>query len=182
MIKRSILALLLVGAVGCSDTVQSPQPFFTGDAEGPRAGLWALLEPSCPRPANAAVETWPTCASPMWLREGALIMIVSGPVRSSLVLVGEQPQVAQVTTRWAGDDPGVETRYFAVEPTGRAPFETATVWKLPCPDGGAGSLAPSEGDDACRASSAREVLQLAERARRGAPSWTAAWIAAPGQK
>jgi hypothetical protein len=44
-------------------------------APKPAEGLWAILDPGCPKPSLANFRVWPRCASPFWIsRQTAMVV------------------------------------------------------------------------------------------------------------
>src|SRR5579872_1446534 len=41
----------------------------------PAQGLWAILDPGCPKPNLANIHAWPKCASPFWISGGKAMVI-----------------------------------------------------------------------------------------------------------
>ncbi len=51
-------------------SVSAPAP-----PPAPAQGLWAILDPGCPKPNLANIHAWPKCASPFWISGGKAMVI-----------------------------------------------------------------------------------------------------------
>jgi hypothetical protein len=162
MRAAALAAGLLCTSAGCSAGLESDQPLFTAGAEAPRPGLWAMLQEGCAAPLGRAVQDWPECASPAWVKDGAVTLIVSAPVRSDFVISEGRPWIGRVGSRAPDGKPEAGYSYFVVEPEGASPFQGARISAIGCledlPD--------------CKASSEDEVRRaaLAPAASRSARS------------
>ena len=45
-------------------------------------GLWAILDPGCPKPGGADLSIWPRCASPFWIHHGTARVMRSAAAAS----------------------------------------------------------------------------------------------------
>ena len=78
----------------------------------PADGLWAILDPGCPKPNAANVKDWPKCASPFWISRGKALVVRSASGRTKALLDasyaadyrldGGDPVIAQVGTEKDG--------------------------------------------------------------------------------
>src|SRR5579863_2276586 len=78
----------------------------------PAQGLWAILDPGCPKPSLANINDWPKCASPFWISGGKAMVIRSdsaGPrylrdasYIADFHLAPGDPLIAQVGTQKDG--------------------------------------------------------------------------------
>ena len=180
--RRAAMALMLaLGA--CDPGVQSKAPLFTAGAEAPQPGLWALLPDGCPPPATAAIPDWPECALPLWVRDGALTMVLVAPSHARLVLSGDRSPIAQVESDGAppgarrGAAPPGGFTYYAVEADGPAPFRRGRVWELACTEPLPEGVRRAADESGCWAADAAAVRRMAEAARRGPADFSAVWVA-----
>jgi hypothetical protein len=75
-------------------------------------GLWAILDPGCPKPNAANINAWPKCASPFWISRGKALVVRSASGRTKSLLDasyaadyrldGGDPVIAQVGTEKDG--------------------------------------------------------------------------------
>jgi hypothetical protein len=88
-----------------SATAPTPPP-------APAQGLWAILDPGCPKPNLANIHAWPKCASPFWISGGKAMVIRIDQSGSRYLrdasyiadfrLTGGDPVIAQVGTQKDG--------------------------------------------------------------------------------
>ena len=64
-------------------------------------GLWAILDPGCPKPSAVNIRKWPSCASPFWISRGKAMMIRTSARGSA----GHSDSSFSADYRLAGDDP-----------------------------------------------------------------------------
>jgi len=165
----------------------TPQPAPTPQPTPQLAdGLWAMLDPGCPRPRLANVGAWPACASPFWISRGSAVVVgaraapsgkaLEHSYRADLFLTGADPLIAQV-----GND---EDGYLFVALTGLARDDdgrlvAATGAAISCPGQSDGPISATPTAGGCEAVSADGVRKAAQ-ATLGDPSvlTRVAWIAA----
>ena len=155
---RLLLVFAMLALGGCDPAV-SRRPLLTEGGSTPHPGLWALLEPDCPNPTSSAVQTWPECATPVWVRPGeATTIVLRHPVRSALVLAAGEPRIAQVAVE--GDVGEPRYSYFAFRPQGAAPHRSALMWFIVCE----GDRDRSEEEGECLVEDEGELRRLAKLA------------------
>ncbi len=82
-------------------------------APKPAEGLWAILDPGCPKPNAVDFKAWPRCASPFWISRDTAVVVRSlpgarrGPTpdqsyRADYRLAAGDPLIAQVGTEKDG--------------------------------------------------------------------------------
>lgn len=85
--------------------VAAKAPVPTPPAPKPAEGLWAILDPGCPKPSLANFRNWPKCASPFWISRQTAMVVRShlGPgkapdqsYRADYRLAAGDPVIAQV--------------------------------------------------------------------------------------
>ena len=74
----------------------------------PAEGLWAILDPGCPKPSAPDIRAWPACASPFWISGGTARVIRAQPrgqrrrdeesYAADYSLAAGDPVIAQVGT------------------------------------------------------------------------------------
>jgi hypothetical protein len=90
-------------------TIEAPPP---APPPPPAEGLWAVLDPGCPKPQAADIQVWPKCAFPFWISGGKALVVRSAghksrpPTDASFVadysLTAGEPVIAQVGTEKDG--------------------------------------------------------------------------------
>ncbi|HWA61835.1 MAG TPA: hypothetical protein VG939_10690 [Caulobacteraceae bacterium] len=75
-------------------------------APNPAEGLWAILDPGCPKPSATNFQAWPKCASPFWISHGTAMIVRSRgdrartmtteSYRAQYTLAAGDPVIAQV--------------------------------------------------------------------------------------
>ena len=122
---RLLLVFTLLTLSACEQAV-SERPLLTESGATPQTGLWALLEEDCPTPTGGAVQTWPECATPVWVQPGEATLIVHTPVRSKFIASAGEPRLLQV----AGANDRGEPRYsyYAFKAEDTEPHRSASVW------------------------------------------------------
>jgi len=119
-LTRLVLILVLaVGLSGCGilrerlaflrhspQHVQAANAPATTPAPKPAEGLWAILDPGCPKPSAANFKAWPHCASPFWISRDTALVVRSIPrargaspdqsYRADYRLAAGDPMIAQV--------------------------------------------------------------------------------------
>jgi hypothetical protein len=116
-----LILVLAVGLSGCSfvkerfaflrrapsdrmRTVSAPANLA---APKPAEGLWAILDPGCPKPNAINFKSWPHCASPFWISRDSAVVVQSLPglrngpspdrsYRTDFSLAAGDPVIAQV--------------------------------------------------------------------------------------
>jgi len=157
---------------------QVPAPSPTPPAPKPAEGLWAILDPGCPKPSLTNFHAWPKCASPFWISRETAVVVTSrfdpgrperrnrAPDRSYRAdyrLAAGDPVIAQVGTEKDG------YMFLALtevtrDDQGRMVGATGAAFACPAPIMGAISLRPNLNGcdnappDSVRAA-ARETLQ-----------------------
>lgn len=127
-LTRLFLVLVLaVGLSGCgflkekfaflrhgpsSRTAQAAAAPAPLPAPKPAEGLWAILDPGCPKPNAANFKAWPHCASPFWISRDTAVVVRSLPnsrgatpdqsYRADYRLAAGDPVIAQVGTEKDG--------------------------------------------------------------------------------
>ena len=112
-----LICVLAVGLAGCSALKQrfaflwrtpSQRPAAVAiaplPAPKPAEGLWAILDPGCPKPNLANTRAWPRCASPFWISRDSAVVVKSMPggravdqsYRADYRLAAGDPVIAQV--------------------------------------------------------------------------------------
>ena len=178
---KRLLPLALLALAACDPMIWSDAPLFTASGGQPRPGLWAVLEDGCTSPATAAVEDWPPCAAPVWIRDDRLTVMMMNPARSQYVLAEGAPAVLQLSEPEGGDPAEGERpsyTYVAVAPDGPAPYTRGRVWtSTPCPPDAA-AVAGIQGDeDDCRARTADAVRAVLKAATAAEPGRRIVWVA-----
>lgn len=119
LLRRFLITVIAIGLSGCMThhakvAPVAPAPVVAAPAAPPALaqGLWAVLDPGCPKPVAADVHQWPTCASPFWIGRGKAVIIHSaawgatGHIDASFTadysLAGNDPVIAQVGTQKDG--------------------------------------------------------------------------------
>lgn len=106
------LAFLRHGPSG-SHNVQTASAPAPSPAPRPAEGLWAILDPGCPKPNAANFKAWPHCASPFWISRDTAVVVRSLPAarkgvapdqsyRADYRLAAGDPVIAQVGTEKDG--------------------------------------------------------------------------------
>ncbi len=153
---------------------QAPAPMPTPPAPKPAEGLWAILDPGCPKPSLTNFRAWPKCASPFWISRETAVVVTSkfepgrakAPDRSYRAdyrLAAGDPVIAQVGTQKDG------YMFLALtevsrDDQGRMVGATGAAFACPTPIMGSISLRPNLNGcdnappDSVRAA-ARETLQ-----------------------
>jgi len=75
--RRLLSIVVLIGLSGCGlfrhhhhfARLAPPAPVAPAPVAPPKLaqGLWAILDPGCPKPAATNFHAWPSCASPVWI-------------------------------------------------------------------------------------------------------------------
>jgi len=182
---KTVGAMLLAGGLSaCELALQSEQPLLQAGREAPQAGLWAFMRGSCSPPASGAVETWPECAAPVWLKGDIATFFMERPVRADFLISDGDLKIVRVGMRSPDDGAGASDgyTYAVVEPEGRSPFAKARVWAIGCshvdqPDG-----AVSDDDDPCGAETEQALRMASALARKEEPTWTAVLVSPAPQR
>lgn len=204
MTRRILIIALAFGLTACS-AVRTHMAFWKRSPSGPTAvavvtppaptppapkpaeGLWAILDPGCPKPSLTNFKTWPKCASPFWISRETAVMVTSrferggkSPDRSYRAdyrLAAGDPVIAQVGTE---KDGYVFLALTEVDrdSQGRMVGATGAAFACPLPIVGAISLRPNlNGCDSAPPDSVREAAK--ETLQDHAALSRVAWIA-PG--
>lgn len=113
MLRRILIVAIWIGLSACAarhaHLAQLPAPAAAQPKPPPMLaqGLWAILDPGCPKPVAANIHKWPACASPFWISRGKATVICSAAARSpaghadfsfaaDYQLAGGDPLIAQV--------------------------------------------------------------------------------------
>ncbi|HZZ34747.1 MAG TPA: hypothetical protein VFE03_03415 [Caulobacteraceae bacterium] len=127
MTRTILIIVLAVGLAGCSfikerfaflrrapaDRTQVVNAPAFQAAPQPAEGLWAILDPGCPKPNAVNFKSWPRCASPFWISRDTAVVVRSlpgarkGPTpdqsyRADYRLAAGDPLIAQVGTQKDG--------------------------------------------------------------------------------
>ena len=151
----------------------------------PPSGLWAILDPGCPKPNLANVGAWPACASPFWIDRGSAIVVrtnaavggraLSHSYRADFSLAGPNPIIAQV----GNDRDGylfLALTKLTHDDKGRLIAAVGAAVACAAPVDGAISAAPNAGG--CEAASPVEKRRAARASLRDQSILTrVAWIA-----
>ena len=165
--------------------VTPPAPVIP--APKPAEGLWAILDPGCPKPSLTNFHSWPKCASPFWISRETAVVVTSrlaragkSPDRSYRAdyrLAAGDPLIAQVGTQKDGYMFLALTE-VAKDEHGRMVGATGAAFACPLPIVGAISLRPNlNGCDSAPPDSVREAAR--ETLQDHAALTRVAWIA-PG--
>jgi len=75
-------------------------------------GLWAILDPGCPKPTAADIHYWPACASPVWISHDKATVLSATPrgqhgtgdvsFAADVSIAPGDPVIAQVGTQKDG--------------------------------------------------------------------------------
>jgi hypothetical protein len=165
-----------------TQTAANPAPPPT-----PADGLWAILDPGCPKPSAPNFKTWPSCASPFWISRGkALVVRSSAHSRRGLTdasyeadysLAGGDPVIAQVGTQ---KDGYVFLALTDLAQDNQGRLIGATGAAVACPKNMSGGLALKPNLNGCDTESLDAVRKAAVITLEDRASLTqVAWIA-PG--
>ncbi|HUZ12921.1 MAG TPA: hypothetical protein VMU93_08745 [Caulobacteraceae bacterium] len=94
--RRFLIVMIALGLSACQ-VVRAPLAFIwrhhhgkpamaAASAPRPAEGLWAILDPGCPKPSQADIHAWPSCASPFWLNRGKALVVREASGRTSAML------------------------------------------------------------------------------------------------
>ena len=150
-------------------------------------GLWAILDPGCPKPSLTNFHSWPKCASPFWISRETAVVVTSGlartgkspdrSYRADYRLAAGDPLIAQVGTQKDGYMFLALTE-VAKDGQGRMVGATGAAFACPLPVVGAISLRPNlNGCESAPPDSVREAAR--ETLQDHAALTRVAWIA-PG--
>jgi hypothetical protein len=153
-------------------------------------GLWAVLDPGCPKPAQADIHAWPKCAFPFWISRGKALVLHSAyhgaraPTDVSFVadysLSPGDPLIAQVGTEKDG------YMFLALTQLSRddqGRVISAVGAAVACPQAPSGTLAIKPSLNGCEAQSIDAVRKAAAATLQDRSALAEAdWIApgAPG--
>ena len=78
----------------------------------PADGLWAILDPGCPKPDKANTQAWPKCAQPFWIGHDTAVVVRAHPAkgggaseqsyRADYRIAAGEPVIAQVGNQHDG--------------------------------------------------------------------------------
>ena len=153
----------------------------------PAEGLWAILDPGCPKPAAPDFKAWPACASPFWINRGKALVVRSAATRSrpandasfaaDYSLAAGDPVIAQVGTEKDGYM-FLALTDLSEDPQGR--LIGAVGAAVACPKASGGGLALKPNLNGCETESLDTVRKAAAETLQDRSSLTeVAWIA-PG--
>lgn len=156
-------------------------------APRPAEGLWAILDPGCPKPVAADIHAWPKCASPFWISRGKALVVHSAATKrrpsndASFVadysLTPGDPVIAQVGTQKDGYL-FLALTHLANDDQGRLIDAVGAAVACPKPAGEGISLKPSL--NGCDTESLTDVRRAAAETLLDPDALTeVAWIA-PG--
>jgi hypothetical protein len=113
-----LILVLAVGLSGCSFIKERfaflHRPHKTETAAAapaviaapkPADGLWAILDPGCPKPDRADFNAWPHCASPFWISRDTAVVVRSMPGNHRAAAAGAAAQSYRADYRIAAGDP-----------------------------------------------------------------------------
>ena len=197
MIRRLLILVLTLGLTACAAVGPRLAPLAGAPLPGappPRApmgrpaeGLWAILDPGCPKPGHVNVRAWPKCASPFWISGGAAVVVrtragLRGSTpdhsyRAGISLAGADPLIAQVGDGKAGHR-SLALIQLARDDKGRLVGAAGAAFACPGQTGGPISLKANA--SGCEAVSSDDLRMAARAMLRDQPALTrVAWIA-PG--
>jgi hypothetical protein len=200
--KRILILALAMGLTACSAVrahlafwrhaprttavaVATPPP--TMPAPKPADGLWAILDPGCPKPNLINFKAWPKCAQPFWISRETAVMVRSLPgrggtspdqsYRADYRLAAGDPVIAQVGNAKDGFLYLALTE-LARDDQGRLIAATGAAFACPKPADGAIRLRPNL--NGCESESPEAMRKVAsETLADHAALMRVAWIA-PG--
>lgn len=145
---RTVLSLAFSAAAlavaGCNHVV-STEPWFQQEAGSPklRDGVWLGADADCAFDETRPVERWPSCASPGFVKNGALLQQSMGSAWKSadgtvdIVIAPGAPLIAQIEKPDKMDDGSSERLFLyygmeakAQDPAGR--ITGAILWPVIC--------------------------------------------------
>lgn len=184
---RSHFALFRHGQATPTAVAVAPPPIPTPPAPKPAEGLWAILDPGCPKPSLTNFHSWPKCASPFWISRQTAVVVMSKfqragkapdhSYRADYRLAAGDPVIAQVGTEKDGYMFLALTE-LTKDAQGRMVGATGAAFACPLPVVGAISLRPNlNGCDSAPPDSVREAAR--ETLQDHAALTRVAWIA-PG--
>jgi hypothetical protein len=202
--RRILIIILSIALSGCSGLLRAKMALFgphhhdsvaTLEAPPPPPqvadGLWAILDPGCPKPTAPNFHAWPKCAQPFWINGAKAVVVRSGVRRNRQTtdssyaadynLAGGDPVIAQVGTEKDGYMFLALTR---LSTDGQGRLIDAIGAAVACPKqamGGPISIRPNL--NGCDTESLNAVRQAAAETLRDRSALTeVAWIApgAPG--
>lgn len=157
-------------------------------APKPAEGLWAILDPGCPKPSLTNFHSWPKCASPFWISRQTAVVVMSRfekagkappdhSYRADYSLAAGDPVIAQVGTQKDGYM-FVALTELTRDDQGRMVGATGAAFACPLPIVGPISLRPNlNGCDSAPPDSVRKAAR--ETLQDHAALTRVAWIA-PG--
>ena len=193
---RAILAMFFVLALSACGmfhrarvaSVPAPQPVAAVFTPPKLAqGLWAILDPGCPKPEATNIHLWPACASPVWINRDKAVVIRSDlrPQRTlgeasfeaDLSFAPGDPLIAQVGTEKDGYM-FLALTHLAKDDQGR--LVGAVGAAVSCPKAQEGALVIKPNLTGCESESLDDVRRAAMATLQDHAALTeVAWIA-PG--
>ena len=195
--RRFVILALMVTLAGCAGVrarlagwmrpAGAAQARATTLAPKPAEGLWAILDPGCPKPRAANFGHWPRCASPFWISHGSAVVVRSQPApdgaaegrsyRTDYRLAAGDPVIAQIGDQRAG------YLYLALTELGRnaqGRLIAAAGVPFACPRPGDGAIKLAPNLNGCETQSPATIRKLAfDTLQDHAELSRVAWIA-PG--
>jgi len=184
--RRLVLVISILGLAACATSEPRRTLGAARPAAQPADGLWAILDPGCPKPSLANVGAWPRCASPFWINQGSAVVVrtraaargqaLSHSYRADVSLAGADPTIAQVGNENGG------YLFFALvdlahDDQGRVIAAIGAAVACPGQSDGAISATPNAGG--CEAASPGDMRRAARATLRDQNLLTrVAWIAA----
>ena len=200
MTRRILIIALTIGLSACAGMRSRVALFFSPHHPAPAAvatatsapvppptpaqGLWAILDPGCPKPNETDIHAWPKCASPFWISRGKALVVHTMPNRHATTdssfaadysLAPGNPVIAQVGTEKDGYV-FLALTDLSKDDQGRLIGATGAAVACPTPAAGDISLKPSlNGCDTRSLEDVRRaaVLTLQDRAALTAVAWIA---------
>ena len=166
-----------------AEAVIAPPP-----APTPAEGLWAILDPGCPKPAAPNIRAWPKCASPFWISRGKALVVRSalqhprGPATDASFaadysLAAGDPVIAQVGTE---KDGYMFLALTQLAEDGQGRMIGAIGAAVACPKPSSGALSTRPNLNGCETESLETVRKAAAETLQDHSVLTqVAWIA-PG--
>ena len=196
MLRRVLIVGMLMGLSACAlfhhharvaKYVPPPAPVAPPEPPTLAQGLWAILDPGCPKPNAADIRAWPSCASPVWISHDKATVIGSVPRgqkgRGDVTFAADftftlgDPLIAQVGTQKDG--------YLFLALTDLAKDDqgrviAATGAAVPCAKAAQNApLAIKPSTNGCDGETVEEVRQAGAQALQDHAALTeVAWIAA----
>ena len=187
MPRRLLILVLTLGLTSCAALGPRLAHWARPPTARPAEGLWAILDPGCPKPGHVNVGAWPKCASPFWISRGSAVVVRTraGPrgktpdhsYRAGFSLAGVDPLIAQVGN---GRDGRLYLALIQLARDDKGRLIGAAGAAFACPGQAVGPIRLKPNTSGCEAVSS-DGLRRAARAtlRDQGPLTRVAWIA-PG--